>query len=436
MKNLSAWLSKPGVSKKIIPIAVGGILFLAITAFVLLIGDKNPAKMAKERQRAEEAEKIRTGEESRPEDARNKLAQMEKELLEARERERAAIEARMAAANKPLNKEEEAKRVAEALKIDLPRAPSANEAAGLNKGKDIPDPNTPAAQVVNAHMDTDPNKGALAISEFYDKSASDRVRTSSDSTQGGGAAPRQGGGQPGQPYSRNEQAAKVENGPAAKPIMPTKTITKNYMLSQGSVIRTVFVSGVNTQHPGEVIIRVTEDVYDSITGNNLLVPKGTRLVGKSAEVKTYNQDRHPLDFERMIFPDGRSIKLPRMPAVSRTGEAGAQGDYHSNLLPAIMPSVIAGIFGIALDYMVTKDTSENTSTTTTMTNGSTGAATQPGQTVARQVFPDITKRLGERYNGIKPYFTIDPGTPFIVQVNADIAIPPDDEVSIVGRKER
>ena len=48
----------------------------------------------------------------------------------------------------------------------------------------------------------------------------------------------------------------------------------------GSVIAASLVTGLNSDLPGEVIAQVTENVFDSVTGQTLLIPQGARLIGR------------------------------------------------------------------------------------------------------------------------------------------------------------
>ena len=50
-------------------------------------------------------------------------------------------------------------------------------------------------------------------------------------------------------------------------------------LFPGTIIHAVLVSRIDTDYPGPIHARVTENVYDSMTGKNLLIPQGTILQG-------------------------------------------------------------------------------------------------------------------------------------------------------------
>ena len=53
-----------------------------------------------------------------------------------------------------------------------------------------------------------------------------------------------------------------------------------YQLMAGTIIAASLISGLNSDLPGFVIAQVTEHVYDSVSGRILLIPQGSRLLGR------------------------------------------------------------------------------------------------------------------------------------------------------------
>ena len=53
-----------------------------------------------------------------------------------------------------------------------------------------------------------------------------------------------------------------------------------YQVMAGTVIPAALVTGINSDLPGQVIANVTEAVYDTATGRYLLIPQGSRLIGR------------------------------------------------------------------------------------------------------------------------------------------------------------
>jgi type IV secretion system protein TrbI len=52
-----------------------------------------------------------------------------------------------------------------------------------------------------------------------------------------------------------------------------------YEVKAGTIIPAVMLTAVNSELPGQILGQVRENVYDSDTGEHLLIPQGSRLVG-------------------------------------------------------------------------------------------------------------------------------------------------------------
>ena len=109
-----------------------------------------------------------------------------------------------------------------------------------------------------------------------------------------------------------------------KPVSP-------YQLMAGTIIAASLVSGLSSDLPGFVIAQVTENVYDTVTGRHLLVPQGSRLVGKYDNVVAFGQERALVVWQRIILPDGSSVVIDNLPATDTGGYAGLadQVDLHT-----------------------------------------------------------------------------------------------------------
>ena len=54
-----------------------------------------------------------------------------------------------------------------------------------------------------------------------------------------------------------------------------------YEAEAGTIIPAVMLGAINSDLPGQILGQVRENVYDSDTGEHLLIPQGTRLVGST-----------------------------------------------------------------------------------------------------------------------------------------------------------
>jgi len=75
------------------------------------------------------------------------------------------------------------------------------------------------------------------------------------------------------------------------------------------------ITGINSDLPGDIIGQVRENVYDTVTGNHLLVPQGSRLMAEYDSIIAYGQERALICWNRLIRPDGSSIDLECSPGV-------------------------------------------------------------------------------------------------------------------------
>ena len=96
------------------------------------------------------------------------------------------------------------------------------------------------------------------------------------------------------------------------------------------MIPAALITGIRSDLPGQITAQVTQPVYDSPTGSILLIPQGTRIIGEYDADVTFGQRRVLLVWNRLIFPDGRSLVLERLPGADAGGYAGLEDgvDYH------------------------------------------------------------------------------------------------------------
>ena len=65
-----------------------------------------------------------------------------------------------------------------------------------------------------------------------------------------------------------------------------------YEVKAGSYIPAALITGINSDLPGSVNAQVTENVYDTVTGNFLLIPQGAKLVGEYNSHLTFGQQEY------------------------------------------------------------------------------------------------------------------------------------------------
>jgi type IV secretion system protein VirB10 len=184
-----------------------------------------------------------------------------------------------------------------------------------------------------------------------------------------------------------------------------------YQLLAGTIIAASLVTGLNADLPGFVIAQVTEHVYDTVSGRHLLVPQGSRLIGKYDSVVAYGQERALLVWQRIIRPDGSSIVIDNLPATDTAGYAGLSDtvDLHTwKLLKGIGLATVLGV-GSSLAFGSGSGDSDIIRALRESTGQTTNRAGQ---------------RLIERELNVQPTLTVRPGWPLRVIVHKDLILSP------------
>jgi type IV secretion system protein VirB10 len=185
-----------------------------------------------------------------------------------------------------------------------------------------------------------------------------------------------------------------------------------HQLMAGSVIAAALITGLNSDLPGQVVAQVTEDVYDTVTGRFLLVPQGTRLIGKYDSHIAYGQERLLLIWTRLVMPDGSSIVLDNLSASDTQGYAGLEDgvDYHTwRLLKGV---VLSSLLGISSELAANNGTQSNNRIIVGLRDSVNNTANEAGQRI-------VSKDLA-----LQPTLTVRPGYPVRILVNRDIVLRP------------
>jgi type IV secretion system protein VirB10 len=219
-------------------------------------------------------------------------------------------------------------------------------------------------------------------------------------------------GLPGQsaPTAQERQLAFLNAGVDRRTVAPDRVMppASPYVLQAGAVIPAALITGIRSDLPGQITAQVTESIYDSPTGRLLLVPQGTRIIGEYSNDVGFGQRRILLVWNRLIFPNGRSIVLERQPGADTQGYAGLEDgvDYHWwDLAKAAGLSTLLSI-GAELA------TNEEDRLIQAIRNGGQDTINDAGQQIVR------------RQLNVAPTLTIRPGFHVRVIVTRDLVLEP------------
>lgn len=121
-----------------------------------------------------------------------------------------------------------------------------------------------------------------------------------------------------------------------------------FELRAGSVIPATMISGINSELPGQITAQVSQDVFDTPTGEHRLVPQGARLVGRYNHRVIEGQSRVLVAWQRIVFPDGKALDIGAMEGADSAGYAGFQDKVDRHYLrmfgsAILMSGITAGL---------------------------------------------------------------------------------------------
>jgi type IV secretion system protein TrbI len=182
-----------------------------------------------------------------------------------------------------------------------------------------------------------------------------------------------------------------------------------YVLQAGAVIAAALLTGLRSDLPGQVTAQVTEDVYDSPTGQVLLIPQGARLVGQYDAQIAFGQSRALLVWNRLIMPNGRSIVLERQPGADPQGYAGLEDQVDNHWGMLFKAAILSTLLSVGSEAG-TSDSENNLA-----------QAIRQG---ASQSFNQTGEQVVSRSLNVQPTITIRPGFPVRVMVTHDLVLEP------------
>ncbi len=217
--------------------------------------------------------------------------------------------------------------------------------------------------------------------------------------------------QPATPSAQDRQLAFLNQTPDKRTVSTDRVAApaSANTLQAGAVISAALITGIRSDLPGQITAQVTENIYDSPTGRILLIPQGTRVIGQYDNGIGFGQRRILLVWNRLIFPNGRSIVLERQPGADTQGYAGLEDgvDYHwGELFKAAALSTLLSIGSQA------SSSNEESEIVRALRQGAGDSINQTGQQI-------VSRQLN-----IAPTLTIRPGFPVRVIVTHDLVLEP------------
>ncbi len=302
----------------------------------------------------------------------------------------------------------------------------AEEEAGLDRAGSgdsyFPDPAEDAAR--SGRLQQHDEELAAAKAQVFFQLAQRRGANPSEGTAGRETGETLGVGGPNLPSAEGD-AGSAGNGQTAKQAFLDKALDPSiyatgtlqvprspYEVMAGTVIPAALLTGINSDLPGQIIATVTGNVFDTVSGEHLLIPQGSRLLGQYDSQVTGGQRRVLLVWTRLLLPDGSSLILDRLPGVDLAGYAGLEDGVDQHWKQVFTGAALATLIGI------------NTELASPNRSGDSGSIIIATRDSAQDTINQIGQQLTRRNLNQQPTLTVRPGFPVRVIVNRDLVLRP------------
>lgn len=253
------------------------------------------------------------------------------------------------------------------------------------------------------------------VTQEYQRKLDDARRQLAATRSGGGIGALTGSG--GMQLLNTESSIRsgvderVPSSEAWKLDAEVSTPSSPYELQTGFVMPATLITGINSDLPGKIVAQISQNVYDTATGRHLLIPQGTKIWGTYSSQVAFGQSRVLVGWNRLIFPDGKTLDIGEMPGATGAGYSGFEdkvNNHYFRLFGAafMMSAVTAGITW-------SQDRNEDND------DDGTSASEAMSEALGQQL-GQTASQLIQRHLNVAPTLEIRPGFRFNVIVTKDM----------------
>jgi type IV secretion system protein VirB10 len=186
-----------------------------------------------------------------------------------------------------------------------------------------------------------------------------------------------------------------------------------FELTAGSVIPAVMLSGINSDLPGTIVAQTRQTVYATSEPDAVVIPQGSRLIGRYSADVAYGQSRVLAAWDELILPNGSRISLRGMSAADGQGQSGIKDQVDNHFWKTWSSALLVSFLGVAAQ----QSQPQNQGAFNTPTGSAQASA------AAMNSLSDVSSKILQKNLNISPTLQIRPGMAFNVMVNRSIILP-------------
>jgi type IV secretion system protein VirB10 len=184
-------------------------------------------------------------------------------------------------------------------------------------------------------------------------------------------------------------------------------------LTAGSVIPAVMLSGINSDLPGTIVAQTRQTVYATNDPGAVVIPQGSRLVGRYSADVVYGQSRVLAAWDELILPNGSRIALRGMSAADSQGQSGIEDQVNNHFWKTWSSALLVSFLGVAAQ----QSQPQNQGAFNTPSGSAQASA------AAMNSLSDVSSKILQKSLNISPTLQVRPGMAFNVMVNRSIILP-------------
>ena len=198
----------------------------------------------------------------------------------------------------------------------------------------------------------------------------------------------------------------VVNGALPSPVTQAEVIANpSNTVMQGTMIQAVTETALDSSLPGAIRAIISEDVH-AFDGSRVLIPRGSRLIGRYQSGADIGQKRVTIAWDRIIMPDNQSVTISAFGG-DELGRSGATGVVDTRFGQRFGSAALISLISAAPDVAASRVEDDDAAT------------------VIQEVgddFSDATDDVISEYLSLSPIIYVDQGSRITVMVDRDLEI--------------
>ena len=220
--------------------------------------------------------------------------------------------------------------------------------------------------------------------------------------------------------------SKLEVPTKAPDVMPTQITDLTRTILQGKIINAALETAIDTDIASDIRAVITRDVFAE-EGKNILIPKGSRIIGTYSTNVSAGQTRVTINWNRIIRVDGMSLNITSIGA-DRLGRAGVQGEVDNKYAQRLANTYLSSVLSVGTSLAVEKMSgstgiSSTVSSLTGETTTTTGKASDYALVDATQNLMNEAKNIVDEIANQRPVIRIPQGEKITIMVTQDVTLP-------------